>query len=146
MAAVEAVLGGEGEIPSQEIGQGRGVEPMPMEAPFAPRIDEAVGNQDGEDRLPVGALLRGAQAGHPEGIELELAPELQGEAAGTPLAWATDRDRIQADGNAVLPGVIGQGTIVRLEGQRALGGVPLVEDGDGLFPGGEPGIVDLAQI
>ena len=42
--------------------------------------------------------------------------------------------------------MIGQGTVVRVESQRTLGGVPLVKDGDGFFPRGELGVVDLAQV
>ena len=46
----------------------------------------------------------------------------------------------------MLASVLGQWSVGRVEGQRAFGGVPLVKDGDGLFPRGELGIVDLAQI
>ena len=56
MAAVESILGGQGEITTQEIGQRRVVEPMAMQTPFAARVDEPVGDQDIEDSLPVGAL------------------------------------------------------------------------------------------
>lgn len=56
MATVEGVLGGQGEVTTQKIGQRRVVEPMAMQTPFAARVDEPVGDQDGEDRLPVGAL------------------------------------------------------------------------------------------
>ena len=56
MAAVESILGGQGEITTQEIGQRRVVEPMAMETQFAARVDEPVGDQDVEDSLPVGAL------------------------------------------------------------------------------------------
>lgn len=42
--------------------------------------------------------------------------------------------------------MFGHWSVSRVEGQRAFGGVLLVEDGDGLFPRGELGIVDLAQI
>jgi hypothetical protein len=65
---------------------------------------------------------------------------------GSPLPWATDGERIETDGDPVLAGVIGQGTVVRVESQRTLGGVPLVKDGDGFFPRGELGVVDLAQV
>ena len=42
--------------------------------------------------------------------------------------------------------MFGHWSVCRVEGQRAFGGGLLVEDGDGLFPRGELGIVDLAQI
>jgi hypothetical protein len=42
--------------------------------------------------------------------------------------------------------MFGQWSVCRVKGQRAFGGVLLVEDGDGLFSGGELRIVDLAQI
>jgi len=56
MAAVEGILGGQGEVTPQEIGQRRVVEPMTMQTPSAARVDEPVGDHDGEDGLPVGAL------------------------------------------------------------------------------------------
>ena len=46
----------------------------------------------------------------------------------------------------MLASMFGQWAVCRVESQRAFGGVLLVEDGDGLFPRGELGIVDLAQI
>ena len=46
----------------------------------------------------------------------------------------------------MLTSMFGQWSVGRVECQRTFGGVLLVEDGDGLFPRGELGIVDLAQI
>ena len=56
MAAVEGILGGQGEVTTQNIGQSCVVEPMAMQTPFAARVDEPVGDQDVEDSLPVGTL------------------------------------------------------------------------------------------
>jgi len=46
----------------------------------------------------------------------------------------------------MLASMFGQRSVGRVEGRRAFGGVLLAEDGDGLFPKGELGIVDLAQM
>jgi len=55
-AAVEVVLGGQGEITTREIGRRRVVEPMAMQMLSAARLDEPKGDQYDEDGFPVGAF------------------------------------------------------------------------------------------
>ena len=74
MAAVEGVLGGDGEVFMQQVVHGAAVEPVAVEAPFAAGFQQAVAAEELEDVFPVGAFARGAESLSPEGVELEFFP------------------------------------------------------------------------
>ena len=117
-----------------------------MKPPFAAGIKEAVGGEDLEDFGPVGAFAAGAEEGLPEGVELELVPELGGQPAGPPLAGAVEFHGVEAHVDAMAFGMGGEWRGGGEEGQLALGASVFVEDADGVEPRFALGIFDFAEV
>ncbi len=81
----------------------------------------------------------------PEGVETELAPELVGEPAGSPLAGTMELEIAQADGDDLVVGDCGQ-PVIRKERHRARHRMAGHDEVDGLAPGGLLGGVDFAEV
>ena len=122
------------------------MKPVAVKPPFAARIQEAVGGEYLEDFGPVGALAAGAEEGLPEGVELELAPELGGQPTSPPLTGPVKFHGVEAHVNAMASSMGGEGCGGGEKGQLALGAGVLVEDADGAEPCLALGVVDFAKI
>ncbi len=78
---------GQAEIRAQQIGHRTLAEPRAMQLPLAARRDQPVTGQNLKHLIPSGAFAIGWQSIRPEPVQFQLAPELAGQPAGTPLAW-----------------------------------------------------------
>jgi hypothetical protein len=145
-AAIEGVLLDQGEVRAEQVRHGAGLEPVPVQAPLAARIDQAVAHQGLQDLVPGRALARGRQAGRKEAVQPQLPIELAGQPAGAPLARSVQLHLAQMHLDAVIRRMVGYGPIGREQGQLAgLAGL-LVEALDHPAPGFTLTVVDLAQI
>jgi hypothetical protein len=134
VAGVELVRLGQAEVGAEQIGHGAVEEPLTMQAPFAARRDEPVGDQHLQHVVPARSFAASRQPFGPEAIELQLAPQDAGEPAGAPLARPAQphlgepqADHIVAFGSRAA--ILGE------QGERARTPVVLVEHFDGLSPG-----------
>jgi hypothetical protein len=130
---------------AEQIAQAAVGQPVAVEPPFAARIEQAIGGEDLEERIPVSALAADGQAGRPEDIQIKLLPQLARHPARAPLARAVQRELAQADldGVAHVGGNrVGGGEKRQLSGGLAIG----VKDGDGPGPGGLLAVADLTQV
>jgi hypothetical protein len=77
VTAVQLVDLGQSGILAQQIGQGTAVKPLTMQAPFAARRQQAIGNQHEQHLIPPRPLTAYAQPLRPELIELQFPPQQQ---------------------------------------------------------------------
>lgn len=101
--------------------------------------------EQAENFFPVRVLATAAQSLGEEGVEVEFAPELIAEPARAPGTGTRKLQFIQAHLHG-RRGAGGGGAVLGKERARAGLAVVLIEDVDGLLPGGALGVVDLAQI
>jgi hypothetical protein len=92
-------------------GNGALLEPQPVQAPLAARIDQAVTHERLKDVSPTGAFATVGQARFPEPIEFQLLVQLAGEPARAPLPRPMQLHRLQAHLDAITPGVFGHLTV-----------------------------------
>jgi hypothetical protein len=116
-----------------------------VQAPFAARVDEAVGDQGLQDVQPARTLAAGWQTRLPEGVQLQLFPQFAGQPAGAPLPRVAQLQPTQLDLDD-LAGQLRSRPVFREQGHLRRGGAVLVEDRDGAAPGRLLGIVDLAEV
>jgi hypothetical protein len=141
-AAVERILLGDPEVLAEEIRHGTPVEPEPVEPPLAAGIEQTVDGQGLQDIEPTRAFPRGRQPVLPEGVEIELAPQLQREPAGAPLPRAGQLQAVKPD---LHGGTLGRRLSIGRE-QGQLDAARAVERLDRAAPAGLLGVVDLAQV
>src|SRR5208283_6080911 len=143
--AIECVILREALIHTQQIGQRRGVKPVPVQTPFAAGREQAVEREHAQHFLPVRAFATAPQPRAEEGVQLKLAPELIAQPAGTPSAGPGELQLVQAHLHGQR--IMGRRRAI-LGKERALTNLALlfIEDRDGLLPGGALRVVDLAQI
>lgn len=65
---------GERKISTQQVCDGRVIEPMAMESPFCTGIDQTIKSQCQQHLIPVGALTARGQTFAPENIQIQLLP------------------------------------------------------------------------
>jgi hypothetical protein len=73
MTGIELVDLGQGKIRAQQIRQRAAREPLPMQAPLAPRRQQPVRRQHQENRIPARPLAADRKP-RPEPVELQLPP------------------------------------------------------------------------
>ena len=93
----------------EQIGARRGAEPMPVQTPFAAGGRPPVDREQAQNLCPVGAFATASQQRGKEGVELEFAPELIAQPAGTPGAGELQliqahKNRRQATGGEAILG------------------------------------------
>lgn len=91
VARVEAVLFGESEVTAEQVANRAVIKPMPVQTPFAARVNQTVEDQRLQHQIPACALAAGRQVFEPKGIQAQLPPQLAAQPAGTPLARTTQR-------------------------------------------------------
>ncbi len=94
-AAVELVALRQPGVLAQKIADGAPVPPLPMQPPLAARIDQPVAGKRFQDVQPGGSLPARRQALLPEGIKLQLIPEIERQPAGAPLPRAVKLEILQ---------------------------------------------------
>ena len=95
--AIQGIALGNPLVFAEQIPKGTVAIPMPVPAPRAARIDQAIGHQGLEHVQPASTLPTRRQPGRPESIPIKLSPALQGQPAGAPLPRAMQRQLAQAD-------------------------------------------------
>ena len=70
---------------------------MPMQAPFAARINQAVNDQGDQHIEPMSAFAAGGQTLAPELGKFEKIPKSEGHPARAPLPRALDAKMVQVD-------------------------------------------------
>src|SRR2546430_5522222 len=95
---------------------------------------------------PTGLLSGIGQTLSPELIQFELIPQLTGHPASPPLSGPAQLELIQSHLHSIVAGVLGQGSIRRI--QRQLPGLPQhrIEHLGRPGPTGLLAIIDLSQI
>ena len=133
-------------VRAQKVGQRALVEPLPMQPPFAARRQKAIGDKHEQNLIPRRALAARGQLLIPEAIQLQLAPQRQGQPTRAKRPWTQQSQllQLQTDDRAVvgdpLAPVIGK----QRQGPRLRR--PLLKGLDRFAPRKLLAIVDLAQI
>jgi hypothetical protein len=86
--AIEGVFGDLEPFDAEQITQAAAGQPVAMEPPFNARIKQAIGGEDLEESFPILAFAAGGQARRPDGVQVELLPELAGHPPGAPRTRA----------------------------------------------------------
>ena len=146
VAIVELVtLGQLAKVRAQQIAHRAVLEPLPVQAPFTARIDQAVNAEGLEHQVPTRAFAAGRQALGPKFIEAKFFIQMAGQPAGAPLAWVTQLQFAQLDSHDV--GTIDfHATLFGKQRHRAGHCLAVLKNFDGLLPGRLLLIVDLAQV
>ena len=85
MTAIQLVDLGQPGILAQQIGQSAALKPLTVQPPFAPRRQQAIGDQYEQDLIPARPLTAHAEPLAPELIQLKLPPQQQRQPARAPL-------------------------------------------------------------
>src|SRR6516225_10311566 len=85
------------------------LEPVPMQAPLAARVDQAIANQDLQDITPARSFARVRQTGGPKVIEPELFVEFTSEPACAPLTRPMQLHRVEPHLHTMRPRMLGDG-------------------------------------
>ena len=91
VALVKTVDFRERKIPAEQVRDRRVIEPMPVQAPLAARIDEPVKHESLQHLLPSRPLAAGRKFFPPKIPEPELLPQLAAQPARAPLARPAQR-------------------------------------------------------
>ena len=94
-AAVELVALRQRGVLAQKIAESARIPPLPVQAPLAAGIDQPVAGQRFQDVQPRGSLAAWRQTPLPEGVELQLLPEIERQPAGAPLPRAVKLEILQ---------------------------------------------------
>jgi hypothetical protein len=84
-------------ILAQQIGQSAALKPLTMQAPFAARRQQAIGDQHEQHLIPMRPFAAHSQPLQPELIELQVAPQHQCQPARAPLPWPAQPQFRQLD-------------------------------------------------
>ena len=95
-AAVQRVRG-DRPVAADQVAQGAVLEPVAVEAPLAPGIDQPVAGQNLQHVQPARALPARGQARLPEPVQLQPVPQGQGQPARPPLARVVQRHSRDVD-------------------------------------------------
>jgi len=146
VAAVEFVDFRQAEIGTQQIRQRRALEPLPMQAPFAARLQQPIGNQDEQHLIPARPLATGGKPSGPEPVKPQLLPEPQRQPARSPLPWSaqTEFGQLQPDDRRIRQNPVT--AILREQRQGPPPVAALIQDLDRLAPRQFLGVVDLSQV
>ncbi len=117
---IEIVLGRQAEIFVQQIPHRAPAVPLPVQAPFAARINPTIRAKDDQDVIPGGVLPAGGQTLAPELAELQLLPKEQKDPASPPLPRPTKAELRQADLHPAGRGVSRNGLVAGKECQLGL--------------------------
>ena len=95
-AAVELVALRQRGVLAQKIAHGASIPPLPVQPPFAARIDQPVAGQRFQDVQPRRSLPARRQTLMPEGVKLQLLPEIERQPARAPLPGTVKLELLQA--------------------------------------------------
>jgi len=99
--AVERVLCRYAIILVKQVAHGAGFEPIPVQPPFAARIQQSVTDLCFENIEPRRAFAAGRKSGLPEPIQPQLIPQFQSQPAAAPLPWMTQCHLAEAELNGI---------------------------------------------
>jgi hypothetical protein len=144
-AAVQRVLLRHRTILAQQIRLRRPVEPLPVQAPFAARLQQALAHQDLQPVQPARALAAAPQLLRPETVQGQPIPQRQRQPTASPLPGTAQAQFVEPDLDD-LAVQLRRGA-VGIE-QRELPGAWAcrIQHLNALAPGRLPAIVDLPQI
>ena len=143
--AIEGVAVGDRKVLAEQIAHRTVVVPVPVQAPFATRVDETVSNQGLEHIQPARPLAAGRQPRLPEGVQLQQVPQPTRQPARAPLARAAQLQSAQLDLDH-RAGQFRRLAVLREQGHLRRRAAVLIKDLNGLAPGRPLGVVDLPQI
>ena len=117
-AAIQGIGLRQGFVFAEQVGHGAAFIPLPVQPPFAARIDQTIHPQGLQHMQPVGAFARAAQPGSPECVEFQIVPQPQAKPAGAPLpgflqTHAVELDMHHGAGQWGWPRAIGGGVLFR---------------------------------
>ena len=144
--AVQRILGDQRIVLAQQIRHRATLEPLPMQAPFAARIDQPITHQCLQDVLPIGALARVRQQRRKEPIQLQLLIEMAGEPTRAPLARTMQLHRIEPHLHAKTLGMVRHRPLGWKQGELPMPSARFVERFDLTTPRFALAIIDLTQI
>ena len=101
-APIQRILFRQAEILLQQIGHRAVVKPLPMQPPFAARINQPIDRQRLQHMTPARALSPIRQPVAPKLIHLQLIPQVATHPAGTPLPRTPQLKLIQPHLHAVI--------------------------------------------
>jgi hypothetical protein len=94
-AAIERVLCDQRIVLAEQIRHRALLEPQPMQAPLASRINQSIADERLQNMPPAGSLARVGQPRRPEPIQFELLIEMARQPARAPLARAMQLHRLE---------------------------------------------------
>ena len=145
-AAIQVVLLRQAEILVQQIGQRAVLKPLPMQPPFAPRINQPINRQRLQHMTPASSLPRIRQPLTPKLIHLQLIPHPAAHPARPPLPRTPQLKLIQSNLYAVIGRMHRHVSLRRIQGQFARLLAHHVKHLGDLGPSRLLAVVDLAQI
>ena len=122
------------------------LKPVPMQPPFAARIDQPITHQGLQHIAPAGALPASGKRAAPELIEPKLLPQFAPQPASTPLPRSMKFKLLKVHLYPVSGGMIGNLPIPGKERQSSLLAAILVESFNNSAPPLTLAVIDLAQI
>jgi len=133
-------------VRAQKVGQRALVEPLPMQPPFAARRQKAIADKHEQHLIPRRALAARGQPLIPEAIQLQFAPQRQGQPtrAKRPRTEQSQLFQLQTDDRGVVGDPLAP--VIRKQRQRSWLRRPLLKGLDRFAPGELLAIVDLAQV
>jgi hypothetical protein len=146
MAAIELVDLGQPHILAQEVGERAAKEPLTVQAPFAARRQQAIGDQHKQHLTPARPLAAHAQKPGPEQIQLQLAPQRQRQPARAPLPWPAEPQPRQLDADDRCVRQQPFAVVFGKQRQRPRSRHAILHNLDRAPPRQLLGAVDLAQV
>src|SRR5260370_8519851 len=123
--SIQRVLFYERKIFIQQISHRALLKPLPMQPPFAARINESIADQGLQNMLPACSLPTVGQTPGPELIEPQLLVQFAGQPTGSPLSRPMQFHLFEPDLHAKVGGEVRQPPISPNQSQRH-GPLPLL--------------------
>ncbi len=148
VAFVEAMNFRERKIRAEQIGDGRVIEPMPVQPPLRTRINEPVEHEGLQDLIPACAFAAGGEFVAPELAQTELLPQFAAQPARAPLARTAQGHLPQSHAHDGELLALDLRRSVRLGKERDLlwRVLVLAEEFDGFAPGGFLHAIEFAEV
>src|SRR6266850_1056933 len=135
----------QGKIRSQQISHRRGLEPLPMQFPFAAWIQQPISHQRLQYQIPSCPFATGRQLLGPKPVQLQLFVQLTGQPARSPLPRPPQLHILEPDPHDLLAADL-NGPILREQSHRLGTNLTLLKYFNRLAPGFLLARIDLSQI
>ena len=122
------------------------LEPLPVQSPFAARINQPITHQCLQDLPPLASLARIRQARREKLIEPQLRIQVTCQIAGTPLSRSVQLHRIKPHLHAIAVSVDRNRAIGGKQRQLAMPPAVFIKRFDQIAPRLALAIIDLAEI